>query len=138
MPPIWVGTGTDKAHHVRYYADIVSMAMRTAYPGPLAWVELFAGRGRLRVKDLEQYHPGSPVEAVTGVRQRYDHYVFADLDPLCVEALHYRVGNEAGVHVLQGDANAASLHDQIVALVPAERAGSAPRTPPTSPCTSRR
>ena len=35
----------DKAHIARYYADIVGKAMRRAYGGPLAWVELFAGQG---------------------------------------------------------------------------------------------
>lgn len=54
----------DKAHYAHYYADIVGTAMRDAYPGPLVWIELFAGPGRLRVKDLEQFFPGSPVQAV--------------------------------------------------------------------------
>src|ERR1017187_4125154 len=53
----------DKAHYAHYYADIVGRAMKSAYPGPLAWVELFAGPGRLYVKDLEAFKPGSPVEA---------------------------------------------------------------------------
>lgn len=108
----------DKAHFAHYYADIVGRAMRTAYGGPLAWVELFAGPGRLYVKDLERFMPGSPVDAVENVRQRFDHYVFADFDPKCVGALDQRIGHHPGVHVLHGDANAASLHDQIVALVP--------------------
>src|ERR1700736_2607391 len=57
----------DKAHYARYYADIVGTAMKNAWPGPLAWVELFAGPGRLYVKELAAFKPGSPVEA-TGIR----------------------------------------------------------------------
>ncbi len=108
----------DKAHYAHYYADIVGTGMRNAYGGPLAWVELFAGPGRLRVKDLEQFRPGSPVEALEGIRHRFDHYVFADLDDRCVDALRHRVAHHADVHVLRGDANAARLHDEIVARVP--------------------
>jgi three-Cys-motif partner protein len=107
----------DKAHYARYYADIVGRAMKTAYKGPLAWVELFAGPGRLYVKDLEAFKPGSPVEAVN-IKSPFDIYVFADLDPRCVGALRQRVGEREGVHVLKGDANAAALHDRILELVP--------------------
>jgi len=107
----------DKAHYARYYADIVGRAMKNAFPGPLAWVELFAGPGRLYVKELEAFKPGSPVEAV-GIKSPFDIYVFADLDERCVTALQQRVGERPGVHVLQGNANAADLHDRILELVP--------------------
>jgi three-Cys-motif partner protein len=108
----------DKAHYARYYADIVGTGMRRAYGGPLAWIELYAGPGRLYVKGLEQFKPGSPVEAVQGIRHRFSHYVFADLDPRCTAALDARVGHLPGVHVREGDANSAALHDEIVRLVP--------------------
>jgi hypothetical protein len=55
----------DKAHIARYYADIVGKGMKRAYGGPLAWIELFAGPGMLRVKELNACKPGSPIEAVT-------------------------------------------------------------------------
>jgi three-Cys-motif partner protein len=107
----------DKAHYVRYYADIVGTAMTKAYPGPIVWIELFAGPGQLYVRGLRQHKLGSPLEAM-GIPRPFDIYVFADLDPKCVDALKIRVGNRAGVHVLQGDANNPDLHDQIAALVP--------------------
>jgi three-Cys-motif partner protein len=107
----------DKAHYAHYYADIVGRAMKTAYKGPLAWVELFSGPGRLFVKDLEAFRPGSPAEAVA-IKSPFDIYVFADLDERCVECLQKRVGERPGVHVLRGDANAAELHDRILQLVP--------------------
>jgi three-Cys-motif partner protein len=107
----------DKAHYARYYAEIVGTAMKTAYPGPLAWVELFAGPGMLRVKDLNEFKPGSPLEAI-GVRDPFDHYVFVDQDARCVRALQARVGGNPRVSVLQGDANGAAVDDAIVAIVP--------------------
>lgn len=107
----------DKAHYVRYYANIVGTAMTKAYPGPIVWIELFAGPGRLYVKGLKQYRAGSPLEALE-IRRRFTTYVFADLDRGCIEALETRVAGQPGVHVLQGDANDPALHDQIAALVP--------------------
>lgn len=108
----------DKAHFARYYADIVGRAMQTAYPGPLVWIELFAGPGELYVEDLGKFMPGSPVEAVT-IPVPFNKYVFVDLDPKCVEALKVRVGEDGDrVHCLQGSANSPDIHDAIVQLVP--------------------
>jgi three-Cys-motif partner protein len=107
----------DKAHYARYYAAIVGRAMKVAYPGPLVWIELFAGPGELYVEELDQLRPGSPLEAIT-VPEPFDMYVFADLDPKCAAALEARVGGSGRVHVLCGDANSPHLHDEIVALVP--------------------
>jgi hypothetical protein len=93
----------DKAHYAHYYADIVGTGMKTAYPGPLGWVELFAGPGMLRVRQLNEFKAGSPVEAIA-IRDPFDRYVFVDSDTRCVRALDYRVGGEPGVTVLEGDA----------------------------------
>jgi three-Cys-motif partner protein len=107
----------DKAEYAHKYADIVGTGMRNAYGGPLAWVELYSGPGRLKVVEESRFRPGSPVEAL-GIRHRFDHYVFSDLEPECVDCLNQRVGAELGVHVLDGDANSAALHDRIAAIVP--------------------
>jgi three-Cys-motif partner protein len=111
----------DKAHIARYYADIVGKGMRRAYGGPLAWVELFAGPGMLRVKELNAFKPGSPIEAVT-IDSPFTHYVFSDADPRCVKALQARLDEievAATVHpVIEGDANSAAVHDAIVEAVP--------------------
>jgi three-Cys-motif partner protein len=111
----------DKAHYAHYYADIVGRAMRSAYPGPLAWVELFSGPGRLYVKDLDVFSPGSAIESLT-IPKPCHHYVFADIDKTCTDALrervHRTVPGQQHVHVLEGDANSAKLHDEIVSIVP--------------------
>jgi three-Cys-motif partner protein len=108
----------DKDHFAYYYGDIVGTGMRHKFP--LAWVELFAGPGRLFNVDTERFEPGSPVRALD-VRHPFGTYVFSDLDPLCVESLRRRVAGKPGVHVLQGDANDPALHDQVLQLVPRDR-----------------
>ncbi len=107
----------DKAHYARYYADIVGRAMRKAYPGLLAWIELFAGPGELYVEGLEQFKPGSPVEAVN-IESPFDKYVFVDLDPRCVAALKARVDGSDRVQCFEGSANDPAVLDRIVQLVP--------------------
>jgi len=106
---------SDKAHYAHYYADIVGTGMRTKWE--LWWVELFAGPGRLFVADEERFVHGSPLSAMD-IKYPFNGYVFADLDETCVKCLDHRVGGKPGVHVLQGDANAADLHDRIAAIVP--------------------
>jgi len=107
----------DKAYYAQKYADIVGTGMKRAYGGPLAWVELFSGPGRLRVVEEQRFRAGSPVEAL-GIRDPFQHYVFCDLDPECIASLYARVGGRPGVHVLEGNANSANLHDRIASIVP--------------------
>jgi three-Cys-motif partner protein len=111
----------DKAHYAHYYADIVGTGMKTAYGGPLAWIELFCGPGRLWVKELQTFRPGSPIETLS-IRHPFDYHVFADLDPRCTEALRARIAvavpDRPNVRVLDGDANSAQLHDRIASIVP--------------------
>lgn len=104
----------DKDHFAHYYADIVGTGMRHKWK--LAWVELFAGPGSLFNVDTERFEPGSPMRALD-IRRPFDTYVFADLDPACVASLQHRLGAKPGVHVLEGNANDALLHDQVRALV---------------------
>jgi hypothetical protein len=58
-------------------------------PWPLWWVELFAGPGRLYVRDTDTFVDGSPLEALS-IRNRFRGYVFADLDRACVDSLRRR------------------------------------------------
>ncbi|MFN8204494.1 MAG: three-Cys-motif partner protein TcmP [Solirubrobacteraceae bacterium] len=106
----------DKDHYAYYYADIVSQAMTGKFPA-LAWVELFAGPGRLWVEPRNAYVDGSPVRAMK-VRKPYDIYVFNDLDQQCVRALEPRVRIRDNVHVLNEDANAQAVADYLIATIP--------------------
>jgi three-Cys-motif partner protein len=105
----------EKAYCARTYAEIVGTAMGRKWK--LWWIELFAGPGRLYVRETGEFVPGSPIEAML-IRRPFDGYVFADLDPACAESLRRRVGDGRSVHVLRGDANGADLLDRIAAIVP--------------------
>lgn len=105
---------SEKAQYARGYASIVGTAMKSWYR---VWIELFAGPGKLYVRDTGAFVPGSPVEALEIPRQ-FNRYVFADLDPACTESLRKRIGHRHGVHILQGDANSHELLVQIAELVP--------------------
>lgn len=105
----------EKAYCARTYAEIVGTAMRGKWK--LWWIELFAGPGRLYIRETGDFAPGSPIEAMT-IRRPFSGYVFADLDSACTESLRRRVGERANVHVLRGDANSAETLDAIAAIVP--------------------
>ena len=50
-----------KADCARRYAEIVGMAIKSWYT---VWIELFAGPGKLYVRETGRFVPGSPVEAL--------------------------------------------------------------------------
>jgi three-Cys-motif partner protein len=104
-----------KAIAAREYADIVGTAMGKRWK--LWWIELFAGPGKLYVKETGDFVQGSPLEAL-GIRRPFDGYVFSDLAKPCVESLRRRIGMQPNVHVLEGDANSTDLLDQIASIVP--------------------
>jgi three-Cys-motif partner protein len=106
----------EKAYGARRYAEIVGTAMAGKFPA-LWWVELFAGPGRLLVRDTGKFVDGSPVEALN-IRRPFDGYVFADLSLPCVESLRRRVGLAPNAHVLAGNANSPELLDRIASIVP--------------------
>jgi three-Cys-motif partner protein len=105
----------EKAFLARTYADIVGVAIGGRWK--LWWIELFAGPGRLYVRDTGDFIAGSPLEALA-IRRPFHGYVFADLDRACTESLRRRIGEHSSVHILRGDANGAELLDKIVSLVP--------------------
>jgi three-Cys-motif partner protein len=104
-----------KAYYARRYAQIVGMAMRKKWY--LTWIELFAGPGKLYVRDTGEFTPGSPLEALT-ITHPFHRYIFGDLDSACVESLRKRIGKRHDVHILQGDANSPEILVDIAKLVP--------------------
>lgn len=105
---------SEKAHCARRYAEIVGTAMNSWYT---VWIELFAGPGKLYVREIGKFVPGSPVEALNIPRQ-FNRYLFSDLNPACTESLRRRIGSTHGVHILRGDANSPELLVEIAKLVP--------------------
>jgi three-Cys-motif partner protein len=105
---------SEKAEYAHRYAEIVGTAMKKWYT---VWIELFAGPGKLYVRDTGTFVPGSPVQALNIPRQ-FNRYIFSDLNPACTESLHRRIGNVHGVHILRGDANNPELLVEIAKFVP--------------------
>lgn len=105
---------SEKADFARRYAEIVGTAMKTWYT---VWIELFAGPGKLYVRETRTFVAGSPVEALN-IPRRFNRYIFSDLNPACTESLHRRIGNAYGVHILRGNANNPELLVEIANLVP--------------------
>jgi three-Cys-motif partner protein len=104
-----------KSYCARRYAEIVGRVMGPSWK--LWWIELFAGPGRLWVRDSGKFIPGSPVEALK-VPRPFDGYVFSDLELACVESLKRRLAGQANVRVLHGDANSPELLARIARIVP--------------------
>jgi len=107
----------EKAHIASRYAQMVGTGMKNVFRGRLAWVELYAGPGILRLRESGTFVDGSPVASLK-IRDRFNTYVFVDLDPKCTGAMRARIGHEPGVHILDGNANDANVHDEIAQLVP--------------------
>lgn len=87
-------------------------------PGGAAYVDLFSGPGRVRIRDTGEEHDGSPLVALRHDRAPFSKVVLCDLDKENVAALRARAA-KFGNHttVLRGDANAQI--DEIVDLIPA-------------------
>ncbi len=114
----WAATKHDR---IRLYID-ATRAVRSRYlpprgTGGAAFVDLFAGPGRARIRDEAMTVPGSALIAVEHGDAPFSRVILCDLDSENVEALRARTTrDEHRVTVVQGDCNA--VIDRIVALVP--------------------
>jgi three-Cys-motif partner protein len=106
-----------KASIVGRYAAMVGTGMTFRWPGKLWWVEFYAGPGQLFEDESGEFLAGSPLAALS-IKDQFTGYVFADLDPLCVESLVKRTAGKGNVYVMQGDANAPDTLDRITSIVP--------------------
>lgn len=107
------GWAERKYRLVAYYADQFATAMKRKWASR-AYIDLFAGSGRGRIKGTRRVIATSPTLALD-VRDPFDRYVFCDIDPACITALRERVTAahpERDVRYLTGDANA--LVEEIV------------------------
>jgi three-Cys-motif partner protein len=106
---------------ISYYAEMFSTSMKRKWEGR-AYIDLFAGAGRGRVRDTTRILQTSALLAL-GVPDPFDRYVFCDLDRACTRALRQRVEREYGdsrkVDYLTGDSN--ELVHRVLALMREER-----------------
>jgi len=96
-----------KYRYVGMYAELFATGMKNRWKRRV-YLDLFAGPGRSRVRDIQRFVLGSPLIALS-LPDPFDACIFADADPARIEALRVRVsrtGQDARVYLVTGDANA--------------------------------
>lgn len=79
----------EKHDYIHRLADIFSTGMKNQ-SGHRCFIDLFAGPGRCVNEDTGEEFHGSPLQAI-GIRDRFTHYLFNDLNPDSIAALRTRI-----------------------------------------------
>lgn len=85
-------------------------------PGGAAFVDLFAGPGRARVRESKKFIEGTPIIALRHSRAAFSKLIFCELDDDNLNALRARVSNDPRVTIVEGDCNATI--GRVVAEIP--------------------
>jgi three-Cys-motif partner protein len=96
----------EKGGLLSYYSDLFAASMKNKWKKRV-YIDLFAGAGKVRVRESTKILLGSPLLALR-VRVPFDRYIFCDHDPARLEALQRRVEREhadADVRFVPGDVN---------------------------------
>lgn len=105
----------DKHGYLRTYIEASREARRKFDAS--GFLDLFAGPGRVRIRDTGDVYDGSPLIALGHGAVPFTHVVLCDLAQVNVDALRYRTAQFGGrVEVIQGDSNS-RVHD-LVELLP--------------------
>ena len=92
-----------KAYYVDRYASMFATGMKGRWPRR-AYVELFAGPGRLYEDESGRFLAGSPIRSL---EREFTNRVFIEMNPVAAGALSERLrGSGASARVLHGDCNA--------------------------------
>ncbi len=86
--------------------------------GGAAFIDLFAGPGRVRVRDCKDTEPGSALIAFERQEAPFSKLIFCDLEPDNVRALRARTASDSRVQVIEGDCN--ERIEEIVRQIPPE------------------
>ncbi len=86
--------------------------------GGAAFIDLFSGPGRVRVRDCKDTEPGSALIAFEHQAAPFSRLIFCDLEPDNVHALRTRTAGDPRVRVIEGDCN--ERIDEVLKQVPAE------------------
>lgn len=109
--------GMKKYKLVALYNELFSTGMKTKWDQRV-YLDLFAGPGKVRLKDSGKVLLGSPLLALS-VPDPFDRYIFCEEDPVAMSALQQRVHGsfpKADVHYVPGDCN--KVIDTIVKKIP--------------------
>ena len=81
-------------------------------PGGAAFVDLYAGPGRARVRSTGAVVNGSPLIALQHAKAPFTKVIACDIDPSNADALRRRMGHDSRAVVIEG-----SCHDEIDRIV---------------------
>lgn len=110
--------GEHKYRLAQGYARVFATAMKRKWDQRV-YVDLYAGSGRARIEGTTRIVPTSPLRALK-IPDLFDRYVFCELNPKLLDALHTRVlreHKEASTSFVPGDVNAEI--DKVLAKLPA-------------------
>lgn len=111
----------DKKHLILHNFIEATQNARAKYlpprgPGGAAFIDLFAGPGRARVRSTGAVVDGSPLIAVKHDAARFTKIILCDLNEDNVRALQHRTQGDARVVTIVGDCN--QVIDRIVSEIP--------------------
>ena len=121
LPAQCVGRWVEEKHiYVKRYVE-ATRKVRKGYlgasKGGAAFVDLFAGPGRARIRETGQFVKGSPFLALDQTEAPFSRVVLCDLSTINVAALKERTKSDATrVDIVEGDCNV--VVDQLVQSVP--------------------
>lgn len=112
--------GADKHDRLRRYIDATWAARSHFLPagrGGAAYIDLFAGPGRVRERGQKESHDGSPLIALGHTRAPFSRVVLCDLDPENIATLKARTAAHAErTTLIAGDSN--ERIDEVVSAIP--------------------
>jgi three-Cys-motif partner protein len=91
ITPIIKQHSIEKLRFIAYYAALFATGMKNRWDC-LVYIDLFAGSGRGKVKRTNKIVAGSPIRAIE-LRDRFDKYIFCDINPKYISALKNRVSS---------------------------------------------
>lgn len=121
LPAQSVGAWARLKHdRLRSYLE-ATRAVRARFIQPIgkggaAFVDLFSGPGRVRVRDSNSTEPGSALIAYEHESAPFSRLIFCDLEPDNVNALAARTAGDDRVRLIEGDCN--ERINDIIAQIP--------------------
>lgn len=120
LPVQCVGEWADtrKHYYLRQYIEATREVRRKFIgenTGGAGYIDLFAGPGRIRLRDSGELSDGSPLIALGHGDAAFTHVVLCDIDERNVRALEARTTGRA--YVVHGDSNAC-INDLVRAMPP--------------------
>lgn len=113
-----VGPWSDKKYKlIQNYAEVFATGMKHKWDCRV-YIDLFAGAGKAKIRGSNRIVYASPLLALN-VRDRFDRYIFCELDTNLMDALSQRVKREHGdadVKFVQGNVNLKV--DEIIQSIP--------------------